>query len=291
MSREISSDHLPSQVLETSDAVSITQKSKSNFSSAFLFLPQRKRLAISHVYAFFRVIDDVVDEEPDPKKQVELLNSWKRELDNTYKGTTIVPLLKELHQTIKDFDIPQEYFSMLIEGCEMDITKNRYTNFEELYDYCYRVASMVGLVCLKIFEAKDDSLDQAAIDLGIALQLTNIIRDVGVDLEKNRIYLPKEDLDRFNVTEKSLFDHQKTPEFLNLMKFQYDRAREYYDKGLIPFRESDQKNLLSARMMGEVYFTLLKKIKRKKFVSLTHRIKLNLAEKMFILMRMGLKSL
>lgn len=291
MPRDVSTDHIPAQVLETSDAATITQKSKSNFSSAFLFLPQRKREAISRVYAFFRVIDDVVDEEPNKNKQIELLDSWKRELDNAYRGATIVPLLKELHLTIKEFNIPQEYFFKLIEGCEMDITKNRYANFEELYEYCYRVASMVGLVCLKIFEAKDNSLDQAAVDLGIALQLTNIIRDVGVDLEKNRIYLPQEDLEKFHISEQSLFDHQKTPEFLEMMQFQFSRAKDYYQKGLMPFRDSDQKNLLSARMMGEVYFTLLKKIKRNKFPSLTRRVKLNLGEKMLILMRMGLKSL
>jgi phytoene synthase len=284
MNDEISS--IPSQILETQDALSITKESKSNFSSAFLFLPKHKRIAISRVYAFFRVIDDVVDEEPNINRQIELINSWKRELKLCYQGTTIVPLLKELSITIKDFDIPLEYFEKLIEGCEMDITKHRYANFEELYEYCYRVASMVGLVCLKIFEADNKELIKPAIDLGLALQLTNIIRDVGVDTEKNRIYLPEEDLKKFKVSENAIFEKQYSKEFFEMMNFQYQRALDYYQTGLTPFKKSKLKNIIPATMMGEVYFKLLKKIRRNKFPVLHRRVKLNLAEKMSIFLKM-----
>lgn len=273
----------PTSLLSIPDARTITAKSRSNFSSAFVFLPKRKRLAIHRVYAFFRIIDDVVDEEDDIHKKQELLGSWKRELANAYNGTSIVPLLGELKETIDEFNIPREYFMLLIEGCEMDFCKNRYANFAELYEYCYRVASMVGLVCMKIFEYESRTSAQSAIDLGLALQLTNIIRDVGVDLQKNRIYIPQEELRQFGVQEADLFAHKGSPAFVRLMEFQYARAREYFDRGLAEIAHDPGFKLLAAHIMGRVYESILTKIRKKNFPVLTTRVRLHFAEKMFLL--------
>lgn len=269
--------------LSLDSARAITAKSKSNFSSSFFFLPAEKREAIRRVYAFFRVVDDVVDEETDPARQKMLLDRWKQEIIRTYQGLTIVPLMKELKESIDRFAIPQEYFLKLIEGCEMDLTKRRYETFDELYAYCYRVASMVGLVCMKIFEYKSPTSEKTAADLGIALQLTNIIRDVGVDLKKGRIYLPREDLGKFGVTEESLAAKNENDRFLNLMHFQYRRAFSYYESGMAEFVNDKGKKLLAAQIMARVYRTLLEKIRGKKFPVLSLRVRLNFLEKIGIL--------
>lgn len=269
--------------LDTKDSKTITSKSKSNFSSSFFFLPVEKRKAMERVYAFFRVIDDVVDEVENPNLQRELLDSWKRELAKTYEGLTIVPLLKELKESIDRFKIPKDYFLKLIEGCEMDITKKRYETFDELYEYCYRVASMVGLVCMKIFEYESPTSTESAVSLGLALQLTNIIRDVGTDLEKGRIYLPAEDLKRFNVSESDLKQSRESENFLKLMEFQYQRALNYYEKGFSEFSKDREKKLLAARIMGTVYRRILKKIKKQNYPVLNKKVKLHFFEKVRIL--------
>lgn len=270
-------------VLPSHDSKTITARSKSNFSGAFFFLPQEKRVAMRRVYAFFRMVDDVVDEEPDVARQRELIGLWKEELQRTYQGITLVPLMKELKESIDRFAIPQNYFLKLIEGCEIDITKKRYATFEELYEYCYRVASMVGLVCMKIFEYESPTSEKTAVALGIALQLTNIIRDVGVDLTKSRIYLPDEDLRRFNVTEQDLLAGKSTDNFLKLMEFQYERAMGYYELGMSEYAHDKQHKLLAARLMGMVYQRILKKIRAQRYPVLSRKVKLSVAEKMFIL--------
>ncbi len=276
-------------ILQTSNSKLITAKSKSNFSSAFYFLSPEKREAIRRVYAFFRVIDDVVDEEPNIDRQKELLSAWRGELIRMYEGLTIVPLLKELNESVVRFKIPQEYFLKLIEGCEMDLFKKRYETFDELYQYCYRVASMVGLVCMKIFEYNEPDADIVAIDLGLALQLTNIIRDVGCDLDKGRIYLPQEDLKKFGVTEDTLLQKTKTPQFLNLMQFEYDRAITYYQAGSSKFGKDKKGQLLAAKIMAQVYKKLLMKIKKQNFPTLSKRVRLNTFEKMRILIPLLIK--
>ena len=269
--------------LNLDSARAITAKSKSNFSSSFFFLPSKKREAIRRVYAFFRVVDDVVDEETDPVRQKTLLNRWQQEIIRTYQGLTIVPLMKELKSSIDRFVIPQEYFLKLLEGCEMDLTKRRYDTFDELCKYCHHVASMVGLVCMKIFEYKSPTSEKTAADLGIALQLTNIIRDVGIDLKKGRIYLPQEDLKKFGVTEESLAAKNDNEQFLNLMNFQYQRAFSYYESGMSEFVHDKKKKLLAARIMGHVYRRLLEKIRQKNFPVLHERVRLNFLEKIGIL--------
>lgn len=266
----------------------IMAQSRSNFSSSFLFLPREKRDAIRTVYAFFRVVDDVVDEEQEPSLQQEKINNIKKMVLELDQGNPSVPLFCELKKTVSRFSIPLSHFLELISGCEMDIQKKRYETFPELYEYCYRVASVVGLVCMKIFEYESPSSKEAAINLGMALQLTNIIRDVGIDLKKNRIYLPWEDLRRFGVTESDLVHRTNGEAFKNLMQFQYERACDYYEKGFAEFSRDDQKKLLAARIMGVVYRSILEKIRRHGWPVLHQKVKLNFLEKTNILLRVFL---
>lgn len=277
-------------LLKSGDAKSIVAKSRSNFSSSFLFLPKEKREALRRVYAFFRVIDDVVDEEANPIQKKELLESWKKELENTYRGIPIVPLLKELKQTIDRFSIPKEFFLLLIEGCEMDITKNRYATFPELYEYCYRVASVVGLVCMRIFEYQSSTSDKTAIDLGIALQLTNILRDVGSDMDKGRIYLPQDEMTKFGISENDLIHKTNTAHLEPLFNFQYERAKSYYDQARIELYSDSSGKLLAAKIMGTVYETILDKIKKSHYPVLNQRVGLSFLQKFFILTRIFFTS-
>lgn len=263
----------------------ITARSRSNFSSSFLFLPREKREAIRTVYAFFRVVDDVVDEEQDPRLQQEKINNIRKMVLELDQGNPSIPLFFELKKTVSRFSIPVTYFLELISGCEMDIQKKRYKTFSELYEYCYRVASIVGLVCMKIFEYESPTSEESAINLGLALQLTNIIRDVGVDLKKNRIYLPLEDLRRFGMTESDLISSTNGEAFKNLMQFQYERACDYYEKGFAEFSRDHQKKLLAARIMGVVYRSILEKIRRRGWPVLDQKVKLNFLEKPIILFR------
>jgi phytoene synthase len=266
----------------TDEAGLIVKKSKSSFSSSFFFLSLEKRKAIERVYAFFRVIDDVVDEEPDPQKQKAALDFWRQELDRTYQNAATLPFMRELAESINRFKIPKNYFLKLIEGCEADINTKRYQTFQELSHYCYLVASIVGLTCMKIFEHETDTSEKSAISLGIALQLTNIIRDVGVDLQKGRIYLPQEDLNRFGVTEHDL--QTGSGHYQQLMKFEYERTLPYYEEGMAELKKDSEKKLLAARIMGEVYRQLLEKI-RKAHYPVDRKVKLSFTEKMLILAR------
>lgn len=275
----------PALAIPLSDSKTITSQSRSNFSSAFFFLASEKRIAIRRVYAFFRVIDDVVDEETDIAQAKRSIHSLRQELLRTYAGKPTHPLFVELKESIERFSIPIDYFLKLIEGCEMDITKSRYKNFEELYEYCYRVASMVGLVCMKIFEYQSPTSEQTAVDLGIALQLTNIMRDVGVDLQKNRIYIPKSDLEQFGITENDLRQGLENEKWKMLMNHQYDRAMTFYEKGFLEFSRDKEKKLLAARIMGVVYRQILEKIKEKNYPTLRTKVKLGFLEKFWILVK------
>ncbi|HBF12991.1 MAG TPA: squalene synthase HpnD [Deltaproteobacteria bacterium] len=272
-------------ILTQSSARAITSKSKSNFSSSFFFLSREKRLAIQSVYAFFRVVDDVVDEENNPARQQELINYWKEEIHKLYTETATLPLLCELQKTVQHFKIPQDYFLKLVEGCEMDIGKKTYRTFDELYQYCYRVAGIVGLTCMKIFEYESPTADQMAINLGLALQLTNIIRDVGVDLEKGRVYLPEEDLKKFGLTTQDIFDRRHDETFIKLMDFEFDRALSYYQLSFEEFKKDKKGKLLAARIMGYVYQKILFKIKKHRYPVYDKKIKLNFCEKFFVLLK------
>ena len=199
-----------------------------NFSVGFRFLPLLKRRAVYATYAFCRFVDDIVDEEPgaDVRQRVD---RWEEELERCYQGQPTHPIAFALADSAKRYPIPKESFAGLIEGCRMDLVKNRYATYEELLVYSELVATTISTMSLSIFGYKDETAIDRGRDLATAFQLTNILRDVGEDAaEKDRIYLPKEELDRFGVSEKDLKERHATPAFKELMRFQVERVREYY---------------------------------------------------------------
>lgn len=273
---------------------SITREHAKTFYMATRFLPNKKQRGIFAIYALCRYIDDLVDEAEDLVSKKELnykgihkkLNQWKKKLNDTYSGKLHDnPILIAFSDVLRSYKIPIELPFELMEGVCMDLYKNRYETFDEVYDYSYKVASIVGLMTSEVFGySSEDALDYA-VDLGIAMQLTNILRDVGEDLEKNRIYLPKEDLQKFGITEHDLFKHKKDDAFYELMKFQIQRTRDYYDradKG-IPLLMKDSR--LPVYLARYNYSRILDKIEANNYNVFEHRAYLNSTEKIAILPR------
>jgi len=233
----------------------LARASKSNFYYAFLFLPRDQREAITTAYAFCRQTDDLIDDATSLPAAVEALKRWREELDRCYAGTASHPTFQALAQILARFPIPKEYFAEIIAGCEMDATHTRYATFEDLALYCYRVASCVGLICIEIFGYTNPQTRQYARDMGTAFQLTNIIRDVGQDARRGRIYLPQEDLRRFGVSEADLLEGRRAPAFAELMRFQTDRAEGFFARAVAP--REDRPRLLAAEIMRSIYRALL----------------------------------
>ena len=243
-------------------AEDITKASHSSFTLPFLFFPKEQRNALQTVYAFCRQTDDIVDEEPNETKRIAMLTKWRDELGNALDGKSEYILLNQLSATAATFSIPVQHFYELIAGVEMDLNKKRYETFEELKEYCYHVASSVGLMCLGIFGTRNKQTKQYAVTLGVALQLTNIIRDVHADAQQGRIYLPQEDLKRFNYTEDELLHNVYNSNFIALMNYESQRAQEYYDfaKHLLP--PEDKRSMFAAKIMERIYFHTLIRIKK-----------------------------
>ena len=242
-------------------AKDIAKTSKSSFYYAFNLLPNEKRDAMNTVYAFCRQTDDIVDQEnlPDDIKY-EKLHKWTYELGKALYGHSEYVLLNKLGKTISQFNIPLEPFFELLKGMEMDLQKNRYLTFEDLKLYCYRVASTVGLMCIEIFGYKHKSAKDFAVDLGIALQLTNILRDVKKDSQNGRIYLPQEELQKFNYSEKEILSQNYNENFKNLMSYQVQRAENYFEHATHDLNLDDKYSMFAARAMQHIYHKILEKI-------------------------------
>ena len=266
-------------------AASITKSSNTSFYYSFAVLPKQKRDAISAVNAFCRYTDDIVDEGTDEGAKSILLRKWRMELGQALRGTSTYPLLNQLSATARKFNIPVDHFYDLIRGMEIDLAKTRYQTFDELYEYCYLVASTVGLMCRQIFGYRNESTREYAINLGIALQLTNILRDVRDDARRGRIYLPQEDLRRFGYTEEDLFAGRYTPEFVNLMRFECERARRYFDAARDALKDEDKYYFFAARIMWSIYAHLLCRIERSDYNVITRRISLPRFLKLLITFR------
>ncbi len=258
----------------------IAKESKSSFYYAFSLLPQPKRDAMNAVYAFCRTTDDIVDEgnEPDDLKY-EKLRKWRIELERALYGNSDYALLNKVATYIKQFNIPLDPFFELIIGMEMDLQHKRYFTFEDLTQYCYRVASTVGLMCIEIFGYKNNSAKDYAVNLGVAMQLTNILRDVGKDSEKGRIYLPQQDLKIFNYSEEELFQKKYNENFVSLMKHEAERAHNYFEKANHSLDFEDKPSMFPARAMQHIYFKLLQKIEAGNYDVLNQKIKVNKFEK------------
>ncbi len=239
----------------------ISKKSNSSFYYAFNLLPSAKRDAMNTVYAFCRQTDDIVDEGNDPASlKYEKLRKWRIELEKSFSGHSEYLILNKLSSTIQKFNIPLEPFFELLKGMEMDLQKNRYLTFDDLQLYCYRVASTVGLMCVEIFGYKHASTRDFAVNLGIALQLTNILRDIKKDAENGRIYLPQEDLKKFNYNENDILNQTYNSNFTEMMKYESDRAKEYFDKATASLNIEDKAEMFAARAMQHIYYKMLGKI-------------------------------
>jgi phytoene synthase len=269
----------------SSIAATITRSSNTSFYYSFAVLPKHKREAISAVYAFCRYTDDIVDEGTDQGRKVVLLRKWRMELGQALRGSSTFPLLNQLSATARKFNIPVDHFYDLIRGMEMDLGKTRYETFEELREYCYLVASTVGLMCRQIFGYKNESTREYAINLGIALQLTNILRDVKDDAKRGRIYLPREDLRQFGYTEEDLLAGRYTPAFVDLMRFECERARQYFDAARNALKDEDKYYFFAARIMWSIYAHLLRRIERSNYNVFGHRIALPRVLKLLIAFR------
>jgi phytoene synthase len=268
----------------------ITRQQAKNFYYAFLFLPRPKREAIYVVYAFCRYCDDITDEGQDVTAQQTLLQHWREELERCYAGTPTHLITEALQQVIATYKIPQHYFEELIRGVAMDLTIQRYPTFSDLEQYCYRVASVVGLMCIEIFGYAHPGVQGYARNLGIALQLTNILRDVKEDAERGRIYLPQEDLLAFRYPEALLMQSRHTAEFVALMEFQARRAKEYYRKAAACLLPGDKANLLAPEIMAGIYQTTLRKIARRQYNVFQGRTSLSVVRKVGIALRIFLQT-
>lgn len=238
-----------------------TASSRSSFSLSFKFLPKPKREAITALYAFCREVDDIVDEYTDLKVAQVKLAWWKDEIKNLYRANPIHPVTKALSPYIHRYNLSEEHFLEIIDGMEMDLNFNRYQDFKQLQLYCYRVASVVGILSAQIFGFKNRKTLKFAHDLGLAFQLTNIVRDVGEDARRNRIYIPLDDLKTFNVREEDILNSRESEAIRKLLEHEIELAETYYDRALNTLPEEDAKSQRAGLMMAAIYRTLLREIK------------------------------
>jgi len=238
-----------------------TAKSGSSFYYSFMFLPKDRREAITALYAFCREVDDIADECTDFTIAQTKLNWWRTEIESLYEGKPQHPVSKALLNPIKTYQLDTEHFIEVIDGMEMDLKFNRYEDFKQLQLYCYRVASVVGLLTAQILGFSNRKTLKYAHDLGMAFQLTNIIRDVGEDARRNRIYLPLDELAQFKVTEDDILHSRESDAVKNLLDHQIERAETYYDRALRELPAEDRKNQRVGLMMAAIYRTLLREIK------------------------------
>lgn len=263
-----------------------TYAQKSNFYSGFRLLPARKHRALSAVYAFMRQCDDISDTDGSVEDKKQEYARWKALFEEAMRNqSSPVPTFPALRDAVRTYNIPLEYFSHLMEGTQMDLTITSYETFEQLYRYCYHVASVVGLICIHIFQFQDPRAIECAEACGIAFQLTNILRDVKEDLQRGRIYLPAEDLRRFEYSPEDLRREIRDARFTGLMKFEADRARSYYEKAapLADLLERDSR--AAYRAMFESYHSLLKHIEKNNYDVLSRRVRLRKDEKIGIMLR------
>src|SRR4030066_1449839 len=269
-------------------AKEISKKSKSSFYYALNLLPAEERHANKYVYSFCRETDDIVDEGTVADDiKYDKLRKGRIELENTLNGHSDYPQNNKLSKTIQNFNIPLEPFFDLLKGMEMDLQQKRYLTFNDLQTYCYHVASTVGLMCIDIFGYKHPSAKDFAVNLGIALQLTNILRDIKRDAERGRIYLPQEDLRKFNYNESDIFNNTYNENFQKMMKYQVERAREYFNTATACLNKEDKKAMFDARAMQHIYYRMLNKMVDAVYDVDKNKIKISTAKKVGISLGVG----
>ena len=262
----------------------------SNFYYAFLLLPRAERRAIKDVYAFCRLLDDVVDEDQTGRNPYAELEYWRGEVEAIYQGTPTSEFGEQLIPSIEEFDLPKQPFLDLIDGMEMDLKWHSYQTFADLREYCYRAASTVGLICIEIFGYESARTREYAVNLGLALQLTNILRDLKEDTARGRIYIPVEDLERFGYSERDLRENLYNAPFIELMKYEYARARSYFEKAAGSLPDQDRPSMFAAEIMGAIYKELLDQIPAVQFDVLRNRLAVSKSRRLRIALSIWSKS-
>lgn len=258
----------------------VTAEHARTFYFASFFLGENKRSACYALYAFCRYIDDLIDEQvntgTDPACEQAILctiERWRVELDAVYAGEEgRSPVMVAWANVLSRYDIPRQLPDLLIEGCMSDLRTNvRYETFNQLYDYCYKVASVVGLMTSRIFGYDNPEAEARAVDLGIAMQLTNILRDIGEDMENGRIYLPREELAEFHLGEREILERKVTRQFREFMRFQIERARTYYESANLGIPMLERESRMTVRLMSHNYSRILESIERNNYDVFAHR--------------------
>lgn len=260
-------------------------ESGSSFAASFRFLTRERRQAMTALYAFCREVDDTVDECSDPTVAAAKLVWWRTEVDALYAGQPTHPVTEALATALTRFNLPAEHLHEIIDGMAMDLQQTRYADFKALHLYCYRVASVVGLLSAEIFGYTDRRTLKYAHDLGLAFQLINIIRDVGDDARRGRIYLPQDELAQFGVPESDILAARPSDRFVALMRFQAERARDTYRRALAELPAQDRKAQRAGLIMAAIYRTVLDEVERDGFRVLEQRIALPPARKLWIALR------
>jgi phytoene synthase len=271
-------------------AARITRQSGTSFYYAFRVLPAAKRRAIYALYSFCRVVDDCVD-EPGGEGEAGLAR-WLEEARRCYAGQPTTELGRELAEALFQFPIPRACFEQIVDGCRMDLTPRRYATFADLREYCEKVASAVGLAAIEIFEYRSPATRAYAVELGVALQLTNILRDLDADAARGRLYLPLEDLARFGVAEPGLRERggpAGLPAVQTLLQFEAERAREHYVRAAALLPAEDRRSMASAEMMAAVYRALLDELTRRSFPA-GPRLRLSTPRKLWVTARALLRA-
>ena len=267
------------------------KESKSNFTWAFYFISKNRRDALVSLYAFCREIDDIVDHTIDLEVATAKINWWKSEINHLFHSAPQHPVTKSLLNFIHDYELNEAYFIEMLDGMEMDLKFNRYESFKQLQLYCYRVAGVVGILSVKILGFKNQATLKYAHDLGIALQLTNIVRDVGEDARKNRIYIPLDELHRFNVLEDDILGFKENKNVSSLLIYQIERAETFYKSAYEKIPKEDIDPQIPGLLMGKIYETLLHEIKRDRpEQTLNHKVILPPFRKILVIFRCFFKN-
>lgn len=268
----------------------VTRRSASSFYYALRLLPPARRRALYAVYAFCRAVDDAAD-EADAADAPGLIDEWRAELERCYHGTPLHPVTVALAASLAEFPVPRSALAAVIDGVEMDVVQRRYPTFEELELYCRRVASAVGLASIEVFGYTNPAARDYAIDVGLALQLTNILRDISEDAERDRIYLPEEDLARFGVPAEDLLRGVYNRRFVELMEFEAERARRYYRSAERLLPAEDAASLRPAEIMRRTYAELLDRIVEERYFVFGRRLGLSRGRKAALAVSMWLGAL
>jgi phytoene synthase len=246
----------------------------TSFSYSFVVLPAEQRRGIGAVWDFCRAVDDAVDEAVDVATAAVEVTKWRAEVGRLFGGEApITPQARDLKPYVAMFSLSRQPFDDLVDGVEMDLHRSRYETFDDLVGYCQRVASAVGVMCIEVFGCRDSRSREYAFNLGLALQITNIIRDIKADLQQGRIYLPQEDLARFGVTEAALAAGEMTEPVRKLLAHQCQRARHFFTVAAQAMPPAEARKLVAAEIMGGIYFEILQRIERRGYDVFTERVR------------------